>query len=169
MTSQKTKFAVYNLAGKEKAFYLTEKVKLEIKPDAIPKKMIAHSIMIVDRSGSMYYDIEALKETLIKLLTLDEYSNSELVVTLISYSSKGDLTCHFQRVPIQEVMQPDSDYIADIKAIRATYLTCISQSLKLANELIHPDELTAITLHSDGYANDSSFNSESKAIEGICN
>ncbi|MEB3151113.1 MAG: hypothetical protein VKL60_19105 [Sphaerospermopsis sp.] len=74
MTSQKTKFAVYNLAGKEKAFYLTEKVKLEIKPDAIPKKMIAHSIMIVDRSGSMYYDIEALKETLIKLLTLDEYT-----------------------------------------------------------------------------------------------
>lgn len=169
MTSQKTKFAVYNLAGKEKAFYLTEKIKLEIKPDAIPKKMIAHSIMIVDRSGSMYYDIEALKETLIKLLTLDEYSNSELVVTLISYSSKGDLTCHFQRVPIQEVMQPDLDYMADIKAIRATYLTCISQSLKLANELIHPDELTAITLHSDGYANDSSFNSESKAIEGICN
>ncbi len=169
MTSQKTKFAVYNLAGKEKAFYLTEKVKLEIKPDAIPKKMIAHSIIIIDRSGSMYYDIEALKETLIKLLTLDEYSNSELVVTLISYSSKGDLTCHFQRVPIQEVMQPDSAYIVDIKAIRATYLTCISQSLKLANELIRPDELTAITLHSDGYANDSSFNSESKAIEEICN
>ncbi|MBD2627805.1 vWA domain-containing protein [Trichormus variabilis] len=169
MTSQKTKFAVYNLAGKEKAFYLAEKVNLEIKPDAIPKKMIAHSIIIIDRSGSMYGDIEALKETLIKLLTLDEYSNSELVISLISYSSKGDVTCHFQRIPIQEVMQPDSLYVAKIKAIQAGCATCISQSLKLAQELIKPNELTAITLHSDGYANDSSFNSESKAIEAICN
>ncbi|WP_353932160.1 vWA domain-containing protein [Okeanomitos corallinicola TIOX110] len=168
MTSQKTKFAVYNLAGKEKAFYLTEQVKLEIKPDAIPKKMVAHSIIIIDRSGSMYYDLEPLKETLIKLLTLDEYSNSDLVITLISYSSKGDVTCHFQRVPIQELMKPDSSYIAEIKAIHVTGATCISQSLKLAQELIQNEELTAITLHSDGYANDSSFNSESKAIEVIC-
>lgn len=169
MASQKTKFAVYNLAGKEKAFYLAEKVHLEIKPDAIPKKMIAHSIIIIDRSGSMYHDIEALKETLIKLLTLDEYSNTELVISLISYSSKGDVTCHFQRVPIQEVMQPDSLYIAEIQAIHAGCATCISQSLRLAQELIKAGELTAITLHSDGYANDSSFNAESKAIELICN
>ncbi|WP_016949825.1 vWA domain-containing protein [Anabaena sp. PCC 7108] len=169
MTNQKSKFTVYNLAGNEKAFYLTEKINLEIKPDAIPKKIIAHSIIIIDRSGSMYGAIEALKETLIKLLTLDEYSNSELVISLISYSSKGDVTCHFQRISIKEVMQPDSLYVAKIKAIQAGCATCISQSLKLAQELIRPNELTAITLHSDGYANDSSFNSEAKAIEAICN
>ncbi|NET70024.1 MAG: VWA domain-containing protein [Sphaerospermopsis sp. SIO1G2] len=168
MTSQKTKFAVYNLAGKEKAFYLTEKVKVEIKPDTIPQKMVAHSIIIIDRSGSMYYDLDELKETLIKLLTLDEYSNSDLVVTLISYSSKGDVTSHFRRVPIQELMKPESSYIAEIKSIHVTGVTCISQSLKLAQELIQDGELTAITLHSDGYANDRSFNSESKAMEEIC-
>ncbi|MBD2136559.1 VWA domain-containing protein [Anabaena sp. FACHB-1237] len=169
MASHKTKFAIYNLAGKEKSYYLAEKITVEIKPEAIPKKAIAHSIIIIDRSGSMYYDIEALKETLIKLLTLDEYSNSQLVVTLISYSSKGDVTCHFQRVSIQDVMANDSPYIAEIKAIKTGCLTCISQSLKLAQDLIKPGELTAITLHSDGYANDSSFNAESKTIEAICN
>jgi hypothetical protein len=169
MASQKTKFAIYNLAGKEKSYYLAEKVKLEIQPDATPKTMIAHSIIIIDRSGSMYGDIEPLKKTLIKLLTLDEYSNSELVVTLMSYSSKGDLTCHFQRVPIQDVMESDSSYITEIKSIRVTGATCISQSLKLAQELIRDGELTAITLHSDGYANHPSFKSESQAIEEICN
>lgn len=169
MASQKTKFAMYNLAGKEKSYYLAEKVTVEFQPEAIPKKAIAHSIIIIDRSGSMCGDIEALKETLIKLLTLDEYSNSQLVVSLISYSSKGDVTCHFQRVSIQDVMANDSPYIAEIKAIEAGCLTCISQSLKLAKDLIQPGELTAITLHSDGYANDSSFNAESKAIEVICN
>lgn len=168
MTTQKTKFAIYNLAAQEKTYYLAEKINIEIQPETIPKNIVSHSIIIIDRSGSMYDDIDALKENLIKLLTLDEYSNSELVVTLISYSSKGDVTCHFQRVPIQDVMQQDSTYVLEIKSIQSGGVTCISQSLKLAQTLIKSGELTAITLHSDGYANDSSFNSESKAIEAIC-
>lgn len=115
----------------------------------------------------MYYDIQALKETLIKLLTLDEYTNLQLVITLISYSSKGDVTSHFQRVPIQEVMKNNSPYIQEIKRIQAGCLTCISQAMQLAKSLIQAGELTAITLHSDGYANDSSPSSEAKALEEI--
>ena len=66
----------------------------------------------------MSYDIQALKETLIKLLTLDEYINFQLVVTLISYSSKGDVTCHFQRISIQEVMKQNSPYLEEIQKLR---------------------------------------------------
>lgn len=166
--NNRTKFTLYNLAGKEKAHYLVEGFNVDILDGELPQKQVAHSIIIIDRSGSMYYDIAALKDTLIKLLTLDEYLNFQLVISLISYSSLGDVTCHFQRVPIQEVMQQNSPYLAEIKAIQASYLTCISQSLKLAKSLIQAGELTAITLHSDGYANDSSPSAEARAIENIC-
>lgn len=164
--NNRTKFTLYNLAGKEKAYYLVDQVNLQINANI--SDTVAHSIIIIDRSGSMSYDIAALKETLIKLLTLDEYINFQLVISLISYSSKKDVTCHFQRVPIQEVMKQNSPYLEEIKKIRATYLTCISQAMQMAKSLIKNKELTAITLHSDGYANDSSPSAEAKALEEIC-
>ncbi len=166
--NNKTKFTLYNLAGKEKAYYLVDRIKLENQPIENKKKAVAHSIIIIDRSGSMYNDIQALKDTLIKLLTLDEYINFQLVVTLISYSSQGDLTCHFQRVSIQEVMKNNSPYLEEIKKISVTSLTCISQALEMAKSLIQARELTGITLHSDGYANDSSPNAEARALETVC-
>lgn len=166
--NMRTKFTLYNFAGKEKAYYLVDRVNLERSRSDIPEKSVAHSIIIIDRSGSMSYDIQALKETLIKLLTLDEYINFQLVITLISYSSKGDVTCHFQQIPIQFVMKQNSPYLEEIKKIRATYLTCISQAMQMAKSLIKEGELTAITLHSDGYANDSSPSAEAKALEAIC-
>lgn len=167
-TNSRTKFTLYNFGGKEKAYYLVDKIHLERKQGDIPEKSVAHSIIIIDRSGSMSSDIQALKETLIKLLTLDEYIHSQIVITLISYSSKGDVTCHFQRVPIQEVMKQSSPYLEEIRKIRATYLTCISQAMQMATSLIQDTELTAITLHSDGYANDISPSAEVKALETIC-
>jgi hypothetical protein len=90
-----SKFALYNLAGQIKSYYLVDKVPFEPKTDDIGKPNIAHSSIIIDRSGSMYSDIESLKENLIKLLTLEEYNNSQLIVSLISYSSQRDVTCHF--------------------------------------------------------------------------
>lgn len=166
--SSRTKFTLYNFAAQERAYYLVDQVNLERKTDNSAKKSIAHSIIIIDRSGSMYGDIQALKETLIKLLTLDEYINFQLVITLISYSSKGDVTCHFERIPIQEVMKSNSSYIQEIKKIQASCFTCISQAMQLAKSLVKEEELTAITLHSDGYANDSSPSSEAKALEKVC-
>src|SRR5207244_12099546 len=106
----------------------------------------AHSIIVIDRSGSMYRSIEDLKTNLLKLLTLDEYSNSDLLVTLISYSSQGDLTVHFQRTPVTEIMKPNSRSQAEIRNIRAPALTCISQGVQLAASLVKGDELTAIKI-----------------------
>ena len=174
VSNTRTKFTLYNLAGQEKAYYLVEQKKLDISSN-LPDKSVAHSIIIIDRSGSMYDDLEPLKETLVKLLTLDEYNNYQLVVTLISYASKGDVVCHFQRVPIQIVMESNSSYIKEIKSIRTAGATCISQAMTLAKSLIQEftnqgevGELTAITLHSDGYANDSSSSSEVKALSEVC-
>ena len=171
---QQSKFAIYNFAGEIKSYYLVDKVPLVIEKENKGKLDIPHSIIIIDRSGSMYGDIEDLKENLIKLLTLEEYNNSQLIISIISYSSENDVICHFQRVPITEVMKSGSVYLQEIKKIKVTGLTCISQSLSLAKTLIkefvvgEPEEITGITLHTDGYANDPSYRSEIKDIESVC-
>ncbi len=175
INNQSTKFTLYNFAGKEKAYYLVDKKPLEQNKENFGKPTIAHSIIIIDRSGSMYRVIEELKASLIKLLTLDEYLNSQLVVTLISYASKGDVICHFQRIPIKEVMKINSPYIQAIKDIKTGCFTCISQSMEIARILIQEfvmnkeeGELTAITLHTDGCANDPNYQTELRNIEKIC-
>ena len=66
----------------------------------------------------MYSDSPATKDTLLKILTLDEYAQYNLLVTLISYSDDGDVKCHFERTPIREIMKKDSKYQKDIKSIR---------------------------------------------------
>ena len=167
-SNTRTKFTLYNFAGNAKAFYLVDRINLERKPGDIPEKSVAHSIIIIDRSGSMYYDLKPLKETLIKLLTLDEYNNYQLIVSLISYAGNGDVICHFQRIPIQEVLKLDSQYIKEIQKIHTAGSTCISQSMELAKSLIKAGEMTAINLHTDGYANDPSANSEAAKLGEIC-
>lgn len=168
ITQAKVKFTLFNFLGKERAHYLVERVNFERSANDVPDQSVAHSIVIIDRSGSMTYDIEALKETLIKLLTIEEYHSFNLLVTLLSYSSEGDLQCHFQRAPIQEIMGRDSRQLQEIRRIRTTGCTCISQALRMASSLVRPGELTAITLHSDGYANDRSATSEAKELDRIC-
>ena len=167
-SNTRTKFTLYNFAGNAKAFYLVDRINLERKPGDIPEKSVAHSIIIIDRSGSMYYDLKPLKETLIKLLTLDEYNNYQLIVSLISYAGNRDVICHFQRIPIQEVLKLDSQYIKEIQKIHTAGSTCISQSMQLAKSLVKAGEMTAINLHTDGYANDPSPNSEAAKLGEIC-
>jgi Mg-chelatase subunit ChlD len=162
------KFRLFNFLGEERAHYLVEPFHRERPPEDVPEKSLAHDIVIIDRSGSMYRDIDPLKTTLVKLLTLDEYNRFELLVTLISYSSRGDLQVHFQRRPIQEVMKRNSRELKEIEKIHVTGLTCISQALRLAASLVKDDELTAITLHSDGYANDPSSTAEAREMDRIC-
>lgn len=71
-TDTRSKFVLYNLLGKERAFYQVDRIEIE-KPSKPPKeKSLAHSVIIIDRSGSMYSYLEDLKDTLIKLLTLDQ-------------------------------------------------------------------------------------------------
>lgn len=157
-----SKFALYNYSGNPTNYYFVESVALDAKaPTAeVPK----HHVIIVDRSGSMYYDLAALKTTLEKILTLQEYESSDIRVSLISYSSKGDVSTHFERVSIADVMKPGSKYVEQIRMMRVTGMTCISQSLEAARRLIVKDELTCITLHSDGYANDLSPYAEATEI-----
>jgi len=160
------KFTLYNFNAQPRGYYLVDRSGLPVS-DSIPDKSVAHQIIIVDRSGSMWGAIEDVKRMLTELLTLEQYAEVDLIATLLSYSSEGDLQCHFQRTPISEIIPRDSRPRKGIDQIRCTGLTCVSQAVKLAMSLVKEGEMTAITLHSDGYANDPSPNSETKAIENI--
>lgn len=166
--AERSKFTLYNLLGKPRAYYLVETAELPREASKTAKKGVAHSIIVVDRSGSMTWDLPATKETLLKILTLDEYAQFNLLVTLISYASEGDVILHFERAPIREIMKRDSKYQKDIKQMRTAGATCISQGLRLAAEKVKDGELTAITLHTDGYANDPSSTSEAATLLKLC-
>ena len=160
-----SRFATYNYAGKPTAFYLVKGQPLSGQVTTV--KRISHHIFIADRSGSMYGDIESLKAMVEKLWTLEEYRDSEMLVTLISYSSSGDMTTHFNRIRVADVMAPGNRYVEEIRRIRATCMTCISQALAEARTHIQPGELTAISLHTDGYANDRSPTTEARELERL--
>lgn len=125
----------------------------------------SHHVIIVDRSGSMYGSIGDVRSQVRKILTLDEFNKPELRVSLISYSSKGDVTTHFKRVPIQTVMAAGSRELQEVDRLQATCMTCISQSLRVAETLVDDADVTAISLHTDGFANDTSPTQEYRDID----
>lgn len=135
-----------------------------IKSDTKRAPASSHLILVIDQSGSMYYDMKVMQATLLKLLTLEEYRNEALLVSLVSYSSNREVYEHFTRTPITTLMRPGSDVERVINGLRATNLTCISGGLESAARLVRDDEATTIVLHSDGYANDPSPYSETRSI-----
>jgi Mg-chelatase subunit ChlD len=163
---RRTRFTLYNFLAQERGWYLVEPAKVPLP--APSERTVTHSIIVVDRSGSMRRGIEDLKATLLKLLTLDEYKQSNMLVTLLSYAAQGDLNCHFQRVPIVDIMKPNSREQQAIRAIRTGGATCISQAVQLASSVLRPGELTAIMLHSDGYADDPSPSIEARKLDSLC-
>ena len=157
-------FSTRSFSGAAKRTFLVETEVPENKPMLV--RTPSHHILCVDRSGSMYSDMEELKSMVLKLLTLNEFNDATLKVSLISYSSSGDCKLHFKGVTVGDIMRTGSHYQNEIKSLRATAMTCISQSLVLAETIIDDNEITCISLHTDGFANDASPSSESRAIQG---
>jgi len=161
---------MYDFAARPKAYFVAE--ELDVKPPdpgETTMRDAAHHVIVVDRSGSMWGEMKSLKNTLLKLLTLQEYRDKALKVSLISYSGVRDLTLHFEKVDVADIMEMDSPYQKEIKSIRVTGLTCISQAMQMAEGLVEDGELTCITLHTDGYANDHSPRDERRKLREICN
>jgi len=145
--------------GAERRFFLVD-VKEHSLPSDAPANNPAHEIMLVDASGSMYYDLPKLRDLLIQYLTLEKHRRDDIKVTLMSYSTQGDLVIHFSQVTLADLLRLGSTYQAEIRKLKVRGLTCISQALQMAKAFIRPGEDTAIVLHSDGYANHPSPRSE---------
>ena len=57
--------------------------------------------------------------------------------------------------------------MAKIKALEPGGSSCMSQAIDQALKFVNRDELTCISLHSDGYANDNSVTSNQSKIEAL--
>jgi len=128
---------------------------------------LSHLLMVVDRSGSMYGDMAAMRAMIRQVLTLKDFENADLLISLVSYSGTGDVKTHFTRVRVGDIMKPSSKEQGEIEKLQATYLTCISGGLATAEKLVQPGEPTCLLVHTDGYANDPSPYAETKAINAI--
>lgn len=156
------KLLVADFNGTPVKHYLVEPLSV---PAAAPQVTPSHHVIVVDRSGSMYYTIPELRAMVEKLLTLTEFRDPNQRVSLISYSSSGDVKLHFARVTVEDVMAASSPYVKEIRALASTGLTCISQALTLAASIVNAGEATMVSLHSDGYANHLSPGAEARAID----
>lgn len=166
----KSKFTLYSMSGKPLSYQIVKPTVVEAVSDGNSEAYTAsHHIMVIDRSGSMWYDIDDLKSMILKVLTLSEYESSGQLISLISYSSSGSCTLHFERSRVSDIMKTGSVEQNAVKTIRAGGLTCGSQAMRMAQSLVRSDELTGITLHSDGYFNDRSPSAEHRETEAICN
>lgn len=126
---------------------------------------VAHHILILDRSGSMYYTIEELKQQVEHVLAVNAATAGDVLTTLISFSSQGDVTTHWARVPARDVITGGSSYVTALRKIRATALTCISQALMQGLGQVQPGETTGLTLFTDGYANHPSPSTENARFD----
>ena len=156
-----TKFALYDFAGNPREYYLVDEVTV---PKPVLEKTVSHHVVVLDRSGSMWGVMDATKAMVEKVMTVEEFTQSGLLLTLISYSSKGDYTVHFARTPVSEVLDPAKPHVKAIRDIRATCLTSVSGALAEALNHIQPSETTCVTVHTDGWFNDASPASEKKAV-----
>ena len=155
------KFALYDLMGNPISYWSAKQVSV---PQPKIEKAVGHHVVVIDRSGSMWGAMADTKQMVEKLMTIEEFHDANLLLSLISYSSAGDVTVHFSRVPVKEVNKPGSAYIEQLRQIRATCLTCASQALIEASKLVET-ETTAISLHTDGWFNDASPASEKRTIQ----
>ena len=161
-----TRFALRDFNGNPLEYFFVEIVPVDSTQVSTVTDP-SHHIVVMDASGSMYYDIDPMKSTIEKVWTLEEYKDSEQYVSLVSYASNGDLIVHFDHVQVKDILAPGSRYLQEIRGMRTRGATCLSQGLAKARTLVRPDELTAITLHSDGYANDRSPTDERNQIDRI--
>lgn len=124
----------------------------------------ADIVFVVDRSGSMWGQMDHLKSTLGRVLGVYEAlgTSADLTLSLVSYSSDGDVTEHFRHIPIQDAPQAPSVQ-RGINELAPTGLTGMSQGLKKAETLGRVDRMLLVILMSDGYCNDPSPRQEKDA------
>lgn len=158
-----------NPFGVLSGFFRTNEVGINA-PKPTPAK--ADLVAVIDRSGSMWGEIDNVKSGLSKLLGVHEVLGGgvDLTLSLISYSSNGDCIKHFDRVPMDKATT-DKTVASQIESIRSTGLTGMSQAVQMAKTLKQAGRVLYVVLMSDGYCNDPGVRQEqqgsAKAVDEI--
>jgi len=160
-----SKFVLYDFAGKAREFYLVGRTPV---PTPTPTPEVTEHIVVVDVSGSMCGVIHDTRAMVEKVFTLDEYNCETMKVSLISYSSRGDVSIHFERVSIADIMRTNSPELRQLRTLEARGMTCASQAFELALKIAEKATGTVgISLHTDGFFNDPSPMQEMRSIEAM--
>lgn len=160
------RFALYDFLGRAKSFYIGAADVVPATAETVTRNP-GHFIFVCDASGSMWGQMAALRSMVVKLLTLEEYRNVDVVVSVLSFSSSGDLVTHANRVKITDFMAPGSAALEEVAQLSTRGLTCISQGLRAIPALVRDGEVTAAVVLSDGFANDRSPGAEKREIDTI--
>jgi len=160
----KIDLAVQRRDGSELCRYQVEQVTIEAERASHISAQLAHHVILIDRSSSMAEVMPELLHRLRKLLILEEYQDAQIKVSLLSYASQGDLITHCERATISELMARQDERAQELERLQSLGKTCISQALERALSLCQAGELTAISLHSDGFANDPRYSAERAAL-----
>ena len=152
----------YNAFGRPVGAYAITRIVLAA-PQPSPT-VPAHHVLVLDASGSMWGDMDQMKAMLLRIFTATELKAPHLRVSLLSYSSAGDVVPHFVRASVAELQAVGGEPQRQVTALRARGLTCISQALRAATRLVKPGETTCVSLHTDGWANDPSPASERRDL-----
>lgn len=158
------RFSLFDFLGRGKGRFFVDSETFSNSTSTVIRQL-GHLIFVCDASGSMYGQMAALRSLVVKLLTLEEYRDAEVLVSVLSFSSKGDLVAHASRVKIADFMAPNSRALADVQGLDVRGMTCISQGLKAIPSLVRDEEVTAAVVLSDGFANDSSPGTEKREID----
>jgi hypothetical protein len=142
-------FALFDLAGNFKQGYFLNEVAV---PKPVVEPAVAHHVVVVDRSGSMWGVMDETKTMVEKVMVAEEFSGSELILTLISYSSKGDFTVHFSRKSVAEVLDPKSGLVKQIRGIQASCYTSVSDALNESLNFVVAGETTIADPRNSGDA-----------------
>lgn len=118
-------------------------------PAAISVQEVKRHHIILDRSGSMYYDLRPIVDL---IRGVAQTASGDLLTSLSSFSSHDDYTLHWTDVTWRQVNE--EPFSSELDRIQPTALTCMSQALAQAVEIAGHEIPTVITVFTDGYAND---------------
>lgn len=158
------RFALYDFLGRIKGYFFVTSENLGSTTD-VQVRQPGHFEFVIDASGSMWGQLDEIKNFLVKMLVLEEFRNADVLVSVLSFASSGDLVTHASRVKISDFMAANSPALKAINSLTTRGCTCISQGFRGALDLIQPDEVTAVVLLSDGFANDRSPGAEKREID----
>lgn len=145
---------------------------LHAEPVTIPAPKIeptrADVVFVADRSGSMWGQMDTLKSTLHQVLGIYDAlgTQSDLSVSLISYSSDGDVTEHFRHIPMAQAPQ-NPTVLRGVNQLAPTGMTGMSQGVRMAQGFRRDGRVLFVVLLSDGYCNDPSPRTEQESVRDL--
>jgi hypothetical protein len=137
------------------------------------KEEAINHIIIIDVSGSMYYDLPEIRKNLKnKISTLVKPKDS---ITIIWFSGKNEAGVLKENVRISSLKQLGELNDAIDRFLKPIGMTAFAKPFELANDAIermqtiNQNELYSIVFMSDGYCNDTSWENVKNALNKISN